>query len=270
MRHLLLPCVLLLTTACGDVSPVGGEAAPSGDEARPGGAGGDGAGDGVPVWECTTETCNGLDDDCDGSVDDGLICACEQESTACYGGPALTRRVGACTDGLRACDATGEYLLECEGWVGPVAEICGDGVDNDCDAQVDEGCAGGQAGGDDPGSPDADPDPGPDPHPGPTVTVELSLDGDCVTVSCPEAAPYPVGCDVQFHGGDSRGCVASKPDRSKVYFQEGNVCNAGHLEGELYCSSEPLGTGLTEDNCPINKRRPIYVRDRNACPVDDD
>ena len=250
--------------SCGDVSPVGGEDAPSAEERAEAAAAADGVG-GAPVWECTTETCNGLDDDCDGDIDDGLICACESPSSACYGGPPTTRRVGACTDGMQACDQTGEYLLECEGWVGPVEEVCDDGVDNDCDGQVDEDSACGPA---DASDPDADPPPGP--HPAPTVTVELDLEGDCVTVSCPEAAPYPVGCDVRFHGGDSRGCVASEPDRSRVYFQEGNVCNAGRLQGQLFCSSTPAAVGLTGDNCPINKRRPMYVSNRRECPVDEE
>jgi hypothetical protein len=83
------------------------------------------------------EICDGLDNDCNGQVDE-IACACLVE-TACYGGPAQTRGVGACLDGQRACDQSGEFFGPCEGWTGPVEEICLDGIDNDCDGLTDEG-----------------------------------------------------------------------------------------------------------------------------------
>jgi hypothetical protein len=40
---------------------------------------------------------------------------------------------------MRRC--AGESWGACEGSVVPVGELCNDGIDNDCDGQVDEGCA---------------------------------------------------------------------------------------------------------------------------------
>jgi hypothetical protein len=100
------------------------------------------------------------------------------------------------------------------------------------------------------------------------VEVEVNLDGDCVTARCPPHAPYPVGCSIRMSGGDHRGCVASSPRNPVVYFQEGDVCGAGHVSGILRCSSEP-GEGLNEGNCEINKPTRYYPRDRSGCPDTD-
>ncbi|HEY8432510.1 MAG TPA: sialidase family protein, partial [Sandaracinaceae bacterium] len=86
------------------------------------------------------EVCDGRDDDCDGSVDEAL-------AQACYTGPAGTRGVGVCADGMQVC--VGGTFGACAGQVLPSAETC-DGRDEDCDGSVDEGvtrsCYGGPAG----------------------------------------------------------------------------------------------------------------------------
>jgi len=74
------------------------------------------------------EVCNGLDDDCDGSVDEGL------------------GNLGSCTVGQGACERTGQYTCEggavrCNAVPGtPIPEICGNQIDDDCDGATDEGC----------------------------------------------------------------------------------------------------------------------------------
>jgi hypothetical protein len=70
------------------------------------------------------ETCNGLDDDCNGSVDDDLVQDCD------------TGRPAPCSTGRRTCvaGAFGECVVQPRA----VAEAC-NGLDDDCDGDVDEG-----------------------------------------------------------------------------------------------------------------------------------
>jgi hypothetical protein len=57
--------------------------------------------------------------------------------------PGTTRScgsdIGACQVGTEVC-VDGSWSGFCQGEVGPVAEICGDGIDNDCNNNVDDGC----------------------------------------------------------------------------------------------------------------------------------
>ncbi len=89
------------------------------------------------------EVCDGLDNDCSGTVDNGCNCR-DGDRRACYGGPPATRGIGACRDGQQACvtgaGGVGSNWGGCTGEVLPSAERC-DGVDNDCNGTVDDGCA---------------------------------------------------------------------------------------------------------------------------------
>jgi hypothetical protein len=126
-----------------------------------------------------------------------------------------------------------------------------------------------------PTEPDAEPDPNPDPEPDPNtdpepseIEVPLFIVGDCVTAACPAEAPYPVGCNVIFSQGDDRGCVASQPAQSLVYFQAGDKCDQGLILGTLFCS-DTAGPALSLATCPINKPVPMHVAAANMCPETD-
>ncbi|MFO0677676.1 MAG: hypothetical protein U0169_14165 [Polyangiaceae bacterium] len=51
--------------------------------------------------------------------------------------------VGICKAGTETCTKRGEFgdWGSCSGAVGPGTEVCGDGLDNDCNGVVDDGCA---------------------------------------------------------------------------------------------------------------------------------
>jgi hypothetical protein len=115
------------------------------DEGDPGGGGSCNSGQpgicGPGIYHCqsgllscfqnqspTAEQCNGLDDDCDGAADEGnpgggMSCA--------------TGQPGICAAGTTACSGGS---VQCQANNSPQTEQCGDGLDNDCDGQTDEGC----------------------------------------------------------------------------------------------------------------------------------
>ncbi|MEP7122975.1 MAG: MopE-related protein [Byssovorax sp.] len=117
---------------------------------------------GVGLCTAGTKTCNGQgtaygacagevdpqtescatpgDDNCNGQSNEG--CVCVPSSTAsCYSGPAGTAGVGICTAGTKTCNAAGTAYGACAGEVLPTTESCATPGDENCNGQVNEGCA---------------------------------------------------------------------------------------------------------------------------------
>lgn len=88
-----------------------------------------------------TEECgNGYDDDGDGDVDEGCPCTLGQ-TQACFTADSTLRRKGICADGIQQCLEDFEFTRwgDCVGEIRPIGEVVGNGADDDCDGQVDEG-----------------------------------------------------------------------------------------------------------------------------------
>ncbi|MBK8257085.1 MAG: putative metal-binding motif-containing protein [Polyangiaceae bacterium] len=79
----------------------------------------------VPIVGPSTEKCDALDNNCDGSVDEG---------NPDGGAFCMTGQPGACAQGAFLCT---QGSLACVSIEGPTPEKC-DGVDNDCNGQIDD------------------------------------------------------------------------------------------------------------------------------------
>jgi hypothetical protein len=87
---------------------------------------------GCTAATATTESCNGVDDDCNFLIDDGV-----GGGTSC----PITNGFGTC-QGVQVCDGTSGFV--CHGQM-PMMETC-NGIDDNCNGTTDEGFAGlGQA-----------------------------------------------------------------------------------------------------------------------------
>lgn len=94
-----------------------------------------------------TEACNGIDDNCDGVVDEGcggpMGCSSDADCAAgeaCLRGVCMTSSTGTDADGdgypsTTDCDDTNPSVYP------GAAETCGNGLDDNCDGVIDDGCS---------------------------------------------------------------------------------------------------------------------------------
>jgi hypothetical protein len=87
-------------------------------------------------WVCAgsklpgVEVCDGVDNDCNGAVDDGNL---PNVGAPCGGGPGKDPNTAPCKQGTLKCIVG---VLACPDQVGPTLEVC-NGVDDDCDGTID-------------------------------------------------------------------------------------------------------------------------------------
>jgi hypothetical protein len=81
-----------------------------------------------------TEICNGIDDDCDGFVDDVIYPNPLNPFDTDYHPPCDTGLQGICKQGYTSCQFG---VQKCVPYQQPRPEVCGNGVDEDCDGILD-------------------------------------------------------------------------------------------------------------------------------------
>ena len=132
----------------------------------------------------SVESCNGLDDNCDGTVD---------EDNPGGGGSCATGLLGSCGDGVYACS---HATLICAAQFQATPESC-NGLDDDCDGVVDEGL-------DNPSS-------------CPTATLGVCGEGSPPSEEiCDERdndcdGAVDEGCDISLSGTGAASCTAAAP-----------------------------------------------------------
>jgi hypothetical protein len=155
----------------------------------------------------------------------------------CYSGPAGTAGVGICQAGIQICDAFGNWG-GCAGEVLPMAEICFNGLDDDCDGQVDNGCGGECQSNSACG-----------------VTTPC-VKHDCIDGFCqasyaysgaPLAPEYQIAGDCQTLICDGNGNITSTPDNTDI--SAGTMCvtyscSGGNVVKEIAPDGTVCGDGL--------------------------
>lgn len=87
--------------------------------------------DAGPTCTPTTEVCDGIDNDCNHEIDEDALDHGPLRRGDCYTGPAGTVGVGLCRLGEIQFCGEGTWG-QCYGEIKPTTEICGNGLDEDC------------------------------------------------------------------------------------------------------------------------------------------
>jgi len=193
--------------------------------------------------------CDDNNNDCDLVIDEGCPCTPIGDTKPCGYGE------GECVMGLQTCvedgdnDESGIWSNTCEDAVGPVDEICGDGLDNDCDGETDENCLVDECG-------DGEVDAGEDCRNCPDDAgcgygLLCQLAGSCGT-------DYPGVCDNDTFCDADEACDCPDCLGEQDGCMEGDVCTDAFCgcdpSSDGYCSPDPF-CGNTDPDC-------------SGCPID--
>ncbi len=168
----------------------------------------------------STETCNGLDDDCDGVVDDDLVDV---------GKPCGASATLPCRKGVTVCVAGAPV---CKGNVDPVAETC-NGLDDDCDGTVDDNLPAAQSGA---------PCGVPTPPPAGATSACKAGSTSCVSgaVTCVGSVGASGASDTCGVDANCDGALTSQPDLTTDVHNCGacgNDCLAGAVHAAWTCAA---------------------------------
>jgi MYXO-CTERM domain-containing protein len=241
------------------------------------------------------EVCNGLDDDCDGVIDNGVgnvcmdyaTCATGISCTACASKPeeicdgkdndcdgntddvfpekgkVCGSSVGECKPGTWVCV---KGKLDCQGSIGPTTEVC-DGKDNDCNGIIDDKVPGeGEVcwpGGYTP--PACPPSPAPCPCPPGAATCGECKAGKTKCVAGKYACDGGVGPTTEICDGKDNDCDGQIDDSAEC--PNGAVC----LEGKCLVScagvefSCPGGTKCVNGYCVPDKCAAAKCKPTERC-----
>lgn len=160
-----------------------------------------------------TELCDGIDNNCSGSVDEG---------NPGGGGPCSTGGLGVCASGTLQCVGG---ALTCVPNQSPSAEIC-DGLDNNCNGSVDEG------------------------NPGGGMACNTGLLGVCSagTTQCIGGAltcVQNVSASSEVCDGLDNNCNGSVDDGAAAACSDGLTCTTD------FCTSGACGHSIISGNCLI-------------------